>query len=59
MTAVVRNVPGWWTSLVHAVCESCGWTGPTRSLNERNGAILARLDARDHVCGGKGRSCGM
>lgn len=52
MSAAIRQAPGWWPSLVQAVCDRCGWLGPVRSLSEPCGAVLARLDARDHDCGG-------
>lgn len=39
-----RQCPGWWPSLLEAVC-SCGWAGPTRDANRLTGSqIRARLE---------------
>lgn len=50
MTLPIRQVPGWWATLVHAVCDECGWVGPTRDTSDLRGATLARLDASGHRC---------
>lgn len=43
----VRQCPGWWPSLVQAVC-GCGWSGPVRNLNDQRGRVLVRLDVAEH-----------
>jgi hypothetical protein len=48
---VVRQCPGWWPALVHAICEDCGWIGPTRDQNEHRGRLLIRCDRNEHRCG--------
>lgn len=47
---IVKQCPGWWPALVHAVCEDCGWTGPTRDQNQSNGRMLIRCDQTEHRC---------
>jgi hypothetical protein len=47
----IRQAPGWWASLVHAVCDDCGWHGPVRDCNSTTGDTLARLDRAQHQCG--------
>lgn len=44
----VRQCPGWWPNLVEAVC-SCGWSGPTRDLNQPTARTLVRIDADEHL----------
>lgn len=46
----IRQAPGWWPSLVQAVC-ACGWHGPVRSLNDSRGRVLVRIDQREHQDG--------
>lgn len=48
---IVRQHPGWWPALVEAVCQTCGWVGPTRDQNEQRGRLLIRCDQREHRCG--------
>ena len=47
----IRQAPGWWSNLVRAVCDDCGWTGPVRDLNSQREDTLARLDKAQHRCG--------
>ena len=49
-SVLVKQCPGWWPALVHAVCEDCGWTGPTRDQNEARGRALIRCDQAEHRC---------
>ena len=49
-SVVVRQCPGWWPALVHAICEDCGWIGPTRDQNEQRGRLLIRCDQNEHRC---------
>jgi hypothetical protein len=52
VTARIGQAPGWWPSLVQALCDSCGWRGPVRDLTKGNGQVLAQLDRDEHTCGG-------
>ena len=49
-SVVVRQCPGWWPALVHAICEDCGWIGPTRDQNKQRGRLLIRCDQNEHRC---------
>lgn len=51
MSAAVRQVPGWWPSLVRVECDRCGYVGPTRDLNARSSMHIAvRAEADQHEC---------
>jgi hypothetical protein len=45
-----RQAPGWWPSLVQAVC-ACGWHGPVRHTNDSHQRVLLRLDRAEHTGG--------
>ncbi len=51
MNISFRQAPGWWPSLVQAVCE-CGWHGPVRDMNSSQERILITLDKIKHACEG-------
>ncbi len=48
-----RQAPGWWPSLVQAVCE-CGWRGPVRNVNDSRERVLLKLDGTGHASGQDG-----
>lgn len=55
----VKQAPGWWPSLVQAVCDDCGWQGQVVNLaSEENswGRLerQVRAEADGHVCGEEG-----
>ena len=54
----VRQVPGWWASLVRAECDDCGWTGPTRDMNDSRERAQIQLDKQDHHCGAEAAALG-
>lgn len=43
----IRQAPGWWPSLVQAVCE-CGWRGPVRDMHDSRERVLVKLDQAGH-----------
>jgi hypothetical protein len=47
----IRQAPGWWPSLVQAVCDTCTWRGPVRNLNVERDRVLVKFDG-DHECTG-------
>ena len=46
----IQEAPGWWSNLVQAACDDCGWRGPVRDLNKPNGEALAKCDRNEHEC---------
>lgn len=49
MSTRIRQAPGWWPSLVQAVCE-CHWIGPVRNVYQDGNSQLVEHDRYHHKC---------